>query len=62
MNDPCRVCDLYKEEGCVHVDGYLCKVETCEMLSDYLKNKQFRKELREMMQEQRKIASPVPYA
>lgn len=40
MLDPCRDCELYKEEGCAHVDGYLCKVETCEILKMWLLEKE----------------------
>lgn len=39
MLDPCKYCKLYKEEGCAHVDGYLCQVETCEMLKFWLLKK-----------------------
>jgi hypothetical protein len=28
--DPVRHCELYKYDGCSHVDGFLCNVETCK--------------------------------
>lgn len=31
-SDPVKGCDLYKEEGCSHVDGYLCDYPDCSML------------------------------
>ena len=33
--DPVKHCDLYKDDGCAHVDGYLCDFETCSMRLDY---------------------------
>ena len=33
--DPVTHCKLYREEGCAHVDGYLCDYETCEMRLEY---------------------------
>jgi hypothetical protein len=30
MKDPIRHCELYKYDGCAHVDGFLCEVETCK--------------------------------
>jgi hypothetical protein len=29
MKDPVRHCELYKDHGCSHVDGFLCNVDTC---------------------------------
>jgi len=34
--DPVKHCDLYKNEGCAHVDGFLCDYETCEMRLEYM--------------------------
>ena len=34
--DPIVVCDVYKREGCSHVDGYLCNPKTCNMLIKYV--------------------------
>lgn len=28
--DPLKHCKLYKAEGCAHVDGFLCDVDTCQ--------------------------------
>lgn len=30
-NDPVRFCEVYKEEGCPHVDGALCDMRTCSL-------------------------------
>lgn len=41
--DPVYKCAVYldKENGsCSHVDGYLCDMETCNILSDYLADQQ----------------------
>lgn len=34
--DPRYACDLYREQGCRHVDGELCDYPECPMLADYL--------------------------
>ena len=34
-NDPVYHCLVYREIGCAHVDGYLCDMETCDILRDY---------------------------
>ena len=34
-SDPVKSCDLYKAEGCAHVDGMLCDFPTCQMLKDW---------------------------
>jgi hypothetical protein len=34
--DPLHSCDVYKKEGCAHVDGYLCDMKTCIILKDHL--------------------------
>ena len=34
-NDPAYHCLVYREIGCAHVDGYLCDMETCDILRDY---------------------------
>ena len=39
MKDPVKHCDLYKDEGCSHVDGFLCDFETCSMRLDYVLRK-----------------------
>lgn len=33
--DPVKHCNLYKQEGCSHVDGFLCDFDTCSMRIDY---------------------------
>jgi hypothetical protein len=30
LRDPIRHCELYKYDGCSHVDGFLCRIETCK--------------------------------
>ena len=37
--DPVRSCDLYKEEGCPHVDGLLCDMQRCRMRKEHLLKK-----------------------
>jgi len=27
--DPVKDCEIYKTEGCVHVDGMICNIEEC---------------------------------
>jgi len=42
LTDPVHSCDVHKQIGCSHVDGYLCNVNTCDILSNYkntIKNK-----------------------
>lgn len=34
-DDPVKHCDVYKKEGCAHVDGMLCNMKTCEILSKF---------------------------
>ena len=36
-DDPVHNCDVHKKVGCSHVDGWLCHMGTCEILSDYKK-------------------------
>lgn len=35
-NDPVRKCRLYKEQGCCHVDGFLCDFPDCSMNKEYI--------------------------
>ena len=30
-NDPVQFCEVYKEDGCSHVDGPLCDMRTCSL-------------------------------
>jgi hypothetical protein len=39
-NDPIKKCDLYKNIGCSHVDGYLCDFPNCTMNKEYLVEKE----------------------
>lgn len=33
--DPVYHCSVFKNHGCSHVDGFLCNMETCDILKDY---------------------------
>jgi len=35
--DPLKHCDVFKKEGCCHVDGFLCDVEKCSTLKEQIK-------------------------
>ena len=35
MNDPVSGCPVYKNEGCSHVDGYLCDYPDCDIMKTY---------------------------
>ena len=37
--DPVKHCDVYKEDGCAHVDGYLCDFETCDIRLEWAEKK-----------------------
>ena len=37
--DPVYHCQIYKEQGCAHVDGFLCDFPKCSMLKEYLDEK-----------------------
>jgi hypothetical protein len=41
MMDPVRACDLYKNIGCTHVDGFLCDYPDCSMLKEYKMNEKY---------------------
>jgi hypothetical protein len=34
--DPVKHCEVYKEIGCAHVDGYLCDMGTCGIREKFL--------------------------
>lgn len=38
-NDPLKICDVYKNECCSHVDGMLCDCRDCDILNDYRSKK-----------------------
>jgi hypothetical protein len=38
-NDPVKHCEVYKEIGCAHVDGYLCDMATCGIRENFLLEK-----------------------
>jgi hypothetical protein len=40
-DDPVKHCEVYRKEGCSHVDGYLCHMETCDILEKFLQEKNF---------------------
>lgn len=33
--DPVKNCKVYKEEGCSHIDGYLCDMRNCDILKGF---------------------------
>lgn len=37
VQDPVRHCQVHRQIGCAHVDGFLCEMNTCEILSAYKK-------------------------
>ena len=39
MSDPVRYCEVYRDIGCTHVDGYLCDMETCDIRRKFLLKK-----------------------
>ena len=41
MSDPVRYCEVYRDIGCTHVDGYLCDMETCDIRRKFLLEKNF---------------------
>lgn len=36
MSDPVRYCEVYRDIGCTHVDGYLCDMNTCDIRQKFL--------------------------
>ena len=34
-NDPVYKCNVYKEDGCAHVDGLLCDFPECDINNDF---------------------------
>lgn len=46
LNDPVTGCDLYKDEGCSHVDGLLCNYPDCEILKEHKTNCINKKDIR----------------
>ena len=38
-NDPVYNCEVYKNEGCSHVDGFLCDFEKCDIRLGRLREK-----------------------
>ena len=45
--DPVKFCKLHKEQGCAHVDGFLCKFNSCEERYEYVKQNEEYIELKE---------------
>ncbi len=37
--DPVKKCEVYRLEGCSHVDGFLCDMKTCTTLEQYRNNR-----------------------
>ena len=36
IDDPVKGCPVYKNEGCSHVDGYLCDYPDCHIMKAYM--------------------------
>lgn len=34
-DDPVKKCDVYKKDGCAHIDGPNCNMKTCDILSKF---------------------------
>ena len=34
-NDPVKYCELYKIEGCCHIDGLYCNFPNCKLLIEW---------------------------
>ena len=34
-NDPVYFCELYRRDGCSHVDGFLCDFDTCKERKEF---------------------------
>lgn len=30
-NDPVKNCEVHRDTGCAHVDGFLCDMKTCDI-------------------------------
>jgi len=41
LSDPVRYCEVYRDIGCAHVDGYLCDMRTCDIRQKFLLEKNF---------------------
>jgi len=39
QNDPVYSCEVYKSEGCSHVDGFLCDMKSCTIRFEWMGNK-----------------------
>jgi hypothetical protein len=35
-SDPVKHCEVYKNEGCIHVDGLLCNYPHCDIREQYV--------------------------
>lgn len=44
-SDPVYHCRKYTDQGCPHVDGWLCDMEVCEQLQDYLDEEETKEPL-----------------
>ena len=38
-NDPVKRCEFYNDDGCSHVDGFLCDFPHCSMNNEYIERK-----------------------
>lgn len=39
IEDPVKRCEVYKSEGCAHVDGLLCNIKDCPIREVYNEGK-----------------------
>ncbi len=37
-SDPVKVCEVYNQIGCTHVDGYHCDPDDCDIRKKYVAN------------------------
>jgi hypothetical protein len=36
-SDPLYQCKVYRQQGCAHIDGYLCDYPKCDILQEHYK-------------------------
>jgi len=61
MNDPIKHCQVYKEIGCAHVDGYLCDFPDCSIMKEYIMKEHTMNDLIKALAEQASHQSPDGY-
>lgn len=53
-DDPVKHCEVYKAEGCAHVDGFLCDMDNCSIRSNFQET--FRENFKNQQEPPRKIS------